>query len=441
MQQKNYNKMKEGRFMWFYFALGSAIFAAFTSILAKIGIDGVNSNLEGGWVMRAEDIKGLTPKEIQAKFALEYEPKFIGEVELKAGDTVRLGEVGPNFGFDGGGIQIDLQQQWIGDFTELGNLRNKKTFDVLTEVDYALIICDFKKYNKVTLDKIKETLSKNNTPYTIVISKEDTLNDEEKENAKKEFKDAIFVSSFDEVSIDKLKEHLILKLKKEEEEQGLLNGICKAGDDVVLVVPSDSEAPKGRLILPQVQTIRDCLDNNIYCHITNEENLSKLLLDLKKVDLVITDSQAFKNVNEIVPKNIRLTSFSMLLARQKGDFKTLYEGALFIERLKNNDKILISEVCTHNTSHEDIARVKIPNLLKKVTGLNLEFEFTSGQDFPENLTDYSLIIHCGGCMITKKAMGKRLGKIKEKNIPVTNFGVALSYLTGAYKRQEFLKNL
>ena len=243
------------------------------------------------------------------------------------------------------------------------------------------------------------------------------------------------------MSIDKLKEHLILKLKKEEEEQGLLNGICKAGDDVVLVVPSDSEAPKGRLILPQVQTIRDCLDNNIYCHITNEENLSKLLLDLKKVDLVITDSQAFKNVNEIVPKNIRLTSFSMLLARQKGDFKTLYEGALFIERLKNNDKILISEVCTHNTSHEDIARVKIPNLLKKVTGLNLEFEFTSGQDFPENLTDYSLIIHCGGCMITKKAMGKRLGKIKEKNIPVTNFGVALSYLTGAYKRQEFLKNL
>lgn len=341
----------------------------------------------------------------------------------------------------GFGPVVFVDTAGTNDFTELGNLRNKKTFDVLTEVDYALIICDFKKYNKVTLDKIKETLSKNNTPYTIVISKEDTLNDEEKENAKKEFKDAIFVSSFDEVSIDKLKEHLILKLKKEEEEQGLLNGICKAGDDVVLVVPSDSEAPKGRLILPQVQTIRDCLDNNIYCHITNEENLSKLLLDLKKVDLVITDSQAFKNVNEIVPKNIRLTSFSMLLARQKGDFKTLYEGALFIERLKNNDKILISEVCTHNTSHEDIARVKIPNLLKKVTGLNLEFEFTSGQDFPENLTDYSLIIHCGGCMITKKAMGKRLGKIKEKNIPVTNFGVALSYLTGAYERQEFLKNL
>ena len=341
----------------------------------------------------------------------------------------------------GFGPVVFVDTAGTNDFTELGNLRNKKTFDVLTEVDYALIICDFKKYNKVTLDKIKETLSKNNTPYTIVISKEDTLNDEEKENAKKEFKDAIFVSSFDEVSIDKLKEHLILKLKKEEEEQGLLNGICKAGDDVVLVVPSDSEAPKGRLILPQVQTIRDCLDNNIYCHITNEENLSKLLLDLKKVDLVITDSQAFKNVNEIVPKNIRLTSFSMLLARQKGDFKTLYEGALFIERLKNNDKILISEVCTHNTSHEDIARVKIPNLLKKVTGLNLEFEFTSGQDFPENLNDYSLIIHCGGCMITKKAMGKRLGKIKEKNIPVTNFGVALSYLTGAYERQEFLKNL
>ena len=203
----------------------------------------------------------------------------------------------------GFGPVVFVDTAGTNDFTELGNLRNKKTFDVLTEVDYALIICDFKKYNKVTLDKIKETLSKNNTPYTIVISKEDTLNDEEKENAKKEFKDAIFVSSFDEVSIDKLKEHLILKLKKEEEEQGLLNGICKAGDDVVLVVPSDSEAPKGRLILPQVQTIRDCLDNNIYCHITNEENLSKLLLDLKKVDLVITDSQAFKNVTRDIEQD------------------------------------------------------------------------------------------------------------------------------------------
>ncbi len=341
----------------------------------------------------------------------------------------------------GFGPVVFIDTAGTNDFTELGALRNKKTFDILSEVDYALLICDFKNYNKETFQFLKETLTKNKTPYTIVVSKEDTLNNEEKENAIKEFKDLIFVSSFDDKSIDKLKEHLILNLKKEDEEQGLLYGISNEGDDVVLVVPVDSEAPKGRLILPQVQTIRDCLDNNIYCHITNDENLSKLLSDLKKVDLVITDSQAFKKVNEIVPKSIRLTSFSMLLARQKGDFKTLYEGALAVERLKDGDKILISEVCTHNTSHEDIARVKIPNLLKKVTGLNLTFEFTSGYSFPENLSEYSLVIHCGGCMITKKAMVKRLDLIKEKNIPVTNFGVVLSYLTGAYKRQEFLKDL
>lgn len=341
----------------------------------------------------------------------------------------------------GFGPVVFIDTAGTNDFTELGALRNKKTYDILSEVDYALIVCDFKKYNKETFENLKETLNKSKTPYTIVVSKEDTLTDADKENAKKEFKDLIFVSSFDDDSVDKLKEHIILKLKKEGEEQGLLYGISEAGDDVILVVPMDSEAPKGRLILPQVQTIRDCLDNNIYCHITNEENLSKLISDLKKVDLVITDSQAFKKVNEIVPKNIRLTSFSMLLARQKGDFKTLYEGALYVERLKNNDKILISEVCTHNTSHEDIARVKIPALLKKVTGLELEFEFTSGYEFPQNLSDYSLVIHCGGCMITRKAMAKRLNLIKEANIPVTNFGVILSYLTGAYKRQEFLKEL
>lgn len=341
----------------------------------------------------------------------------------------------------GFGPVVFIDTAGTNDFTELGSLRNKKTFDIISEVDYALIICDFKNYNKETLENLKNTLKKSKTPYTIVISKEDTLTKDDKKDAIKKFENPLFVSSFNESSIEKLREHLILELKKEETEQGLLYGIAKEGDDVVLVIPADSEAPKGRLILPQVQTIRDCLDNNIICHITSVENLSKLISDLKKVDLVITDSQVFKKVNEIVPKNIRLTSFSMLLARQKGDFKTLYEGALAIERLKDGDKILISEVCTHNTSHEDIARVKIPTLLKKVTGLNLEFEFTSGQSFPENLSDYSLVIHCGGCMITKKAMCKRLDIVKENNLPVTNFGVALSYLTGAYKRQEFLKEL
>lgn len=341
----------------------------------------------------------------------------------------------------GFGPVVFVDTAGTNDTTGLSILRNKKTEEILRQVDYALLVCDFKNYNSDTFLKLKAYLDKNKTGYTIVVSKSDTLSDSEKENAKTVLGNPIFVSNKDEQSVEALKEHIILKLKNTEEEAGLLDGLVKEGDNVILVIPTDSEAPKGRLILPQVQTIRDCLDKRVLCHIANEENLSFLLSEISDVSLVITDSQAFKKVNDIVPDNLRLTSFSMLLARQKGEFAVLFKGAEAIDALEDGDSVLISEVCTHNTSHEDIARFKIPDLLKKKTGKNLNFEFSSGFSFPENIEKYSLIIHCGGCMITKKTMKSRLDIIKEKKIPVTNFGVALAYLTGAYKRQSFFSEL
>ncbi len=337
----------------------------------------------------------------------------------------------------GFGPVVFIDTAGTSDSTELGVLRNKKTKEILGQVDFALLVCDIKKYNSASYTELTDALEKNSTDYIIVISKADLLNDADVKKAKELFENPYFVSVNKEETVDELKKVILEKLKNIGKEPGLLDGLVKKNDNVLLVIPTDSEAPEGRLILPQVQTIRACLDLGAYCHISNENNLAELL-DKVKADLVITDSQAFKKVNEIVPKSIRLTSFSMLLARQKGEFSLLFKGAEAIEALEDGDYVLISEVCTHNTSHEDIAKVKIPALLKKKTAKNLNFEFSSGFSFPEDLDKYSLVIHCGGCMITKKAMCKRLSLVKEVNVPVTNFGVALAYLTGAYERQSFL---
>lgn len=337
----------------------------------------------------------------------------------------------------GFGPVVFIDTAGTSDNTELGSLRNKKTMEVLGQVDLALLVCDIKGFSEEAFWEIKNKLKENNTDYIIVITKYDLLDKEDIEKANSLFENPVFVSVNSEETVDKLKSIIIERLKKTEKEPGLLDGLAQKNDNIILVIPTDSEAPEGRLILPQVQTIRACLDVGAFCHIANEENLSDLLKTIK-ADLVITDSQAFKRVNEIVANDIDLTSFSMLLARQKGEFRLLFKGAEAIDALCDGDYVLISEVCTHNTSHEDIAKVKIPMLLKKKTGKSLNFEFSSGFSFPEDLSKYSLIIHCGGCMITKKAMCQRIKLVKEANVPVTNFGVALSYLTGAYQRQEFL---
>ena len=214
----------------------------------------------------------------------------------------------------------------------------------------------------------------------------------------------------------------------------MIGEVLDKGSTVVLVIPIDSEAPKGRLILPQVQMIRDCLDNGMRAVCVRDTELKDTISDMDKIDLVVTDSQAFKAVSEIVPKSIKLTSFSMLLANAKGDIPAFREGAEAIDRLKDGSKILMAEACTHNTSHEDIGRVKIPKLLRQYTGKELEFVYSIHHDFPDDLSEYDLVIHCGGCMITQKTMENRILQCKDSNTPITNYGVVLSCVNGILKR-------
>lgn len=322
----------------------------------------------------------------------------------------------------------------LADESELGSLRIERTLKTLQNTDFALYVLDIKdKDLSVYQDTIK-LFKKFNIPYLTVINKIDTATEEEIEEAKKVHKDAVFVSASKEDNILHLKDELIKRLQKEEEDPPLIGDIVPYNGKVVLVVPIDSEAPKGRIILPQVQLIRDCLDHGIKSYVVRDTELEEALKDLSDIDIVVTDSQAFKKVNEIVPSNIKLTSFSILQAKSKGDLNTFIEGVKKIEELNENSKILISESCTHNHSHEDIGRVKIPRLINKHLGKNLNYEFKMGNDFPANLEDYDLVIHCGSCMLNRKTMLTRIALCKEKGTTITNYGVVLAYLNGILDR-------
>ena len=215
----------------------------------------------------------------------------------------------------------------------------------------------------------------------------------------------------------------------------LLGDIVKEGDTVVLVIPVDKEAPKGRIILPQVQVLRDLLDNKCKAVVTQESELESALNNLKEPPrLVITDSQAFKTVSEIVPKEIELTSFSIIFARIKGDLSEFYNGAEAIDKLNDKDKVLICESCSHHQIEDDIARVKIPRLIKQKTGKEVIFEYHSGHDFPANLNEYTLLIHCGACMTNRKEVLSRILKCKKANVPITNYGITIAHCLGILKR-------
>ena len=296
---------------------------------------------------------------------------------------------------------------------------------------------DFVEYNKV-----RKEFKKYNITNILVINKIDTVSKDvlgkAKEKIKKFTGDYVFISSKEDKGIFELKDKLAEILVKEEEELPLVGDLLPYGSTVILVVPVDSEAPKGRLILPQVQVIRDLLDHGIKSYVVRDTELKEAIDDLKKVDLVITDSQAFKIVDEIVPKDIMLTSFSMLFARQKGDIHEFIEGVQAIRNLKPKDKILISESCTHNVSHEDIGRVKIPRLLSKYVGGELDIDFRAGHEFPEDIEKYNLVLHCGACMINRKTVLNRVNMCKEKNVPISNYGVAISFLTNTLERSKMI---
>ena len=344
---------------------------------------------------------------------------------------VELIPVGPVLYIDTAGLE---------DNTVLGDLRVNKTLELLKRTDIALYIIDGKDKDLSSFNKMKKEFKKYNIPYLLVINKVDILENDEIKEIKKAYENGIFISDKDDSGIEEVKEKLIELIEKEEEELPLIGDLLPYGSKVILVVPIDSEAPKGRLILPQVQCIRDCLDHGIKSYVVRDTELEEALEEIKDVDLVITDSQAFKFVDEIVPKDIMLTSFSMLFARQKGDINEFINGVWGVRNLKPGDKVLISESCSHNVSHEDIGRVKIPTLLEKYVGGKLDFEFKIGYDFAEDIGNYKLIIHCGGCMVNRKTILNRINLCKERKVYITNYGVLLSFLTNTLERNKVIFN-
>mgnify|MGYP002587976390 CR=1 FL=1 len=331
----------------------------------------------------------------------------------------------------------------IDDEGELGELRVKKSYQVLNKTDIAVVVIDGTCGVSEEDLKITERIQKKNIPYIIVLNKCERFTQEDErlrvqENTasylKTEKEKILLVSAADKSGIYELKEELGA-LEGKEEERKIVGDLLEPSDFVVLVVPIDSAAPKGRLILPQQQTIRDILDADASAIVVKETELTKTLASLgKKPKMVITDSQVFGKVAKDTPKDILLTSFSILFARYKGNLETMVRGVKALDSLRGGDKVLISEGCTHHRQCDDIGTVKLPRWIRNYTGKDLEFEYSSGRDFPEDVTKYNLIVHCGGCMLNEREMRYRQKCALDQEIPITNYGIAIAYMQGILKR-------
>ena len=326
----------------------------------------------------------------------------------------------------------------IDDNGILGEQRVKKSGQIIERTDIALIVCDYAGWDNFE-QNLAKTFNEKKIPIVAVINKNDICEISEEKFAviKAETAYQIRLSAKNDKDVTaKIKEGLI-RIAPEEfiNPPAILENLVEPDDTVILVTPIDKEAPKGRLILPQVNVLRELLDNRCVSVVVTEHNL-KQAIDLLKnpPKLVITDSQAFKTVSEITPKNIPLTSFSILFARLKGDLKTFVEGVYAIEGLKDGDKILVCESCSHHAIEDDIGRVKIPNLIKKKTGKTLTFEHVASHDMIKNIEDYAMIIHCGGCMTNRREILSRIAKSKSAGVPITNYGITISYCLGILER-------
>lgn len=318
----------------------------------------------------------------------------------------------------------------LDDNGELGELRIKKAKQILALTDIAVLVVDSQKGLSQADHELIDIFNDKKTPFVIAMNKADLL-----ESIPASESNTIYVSALNGYNINELKNIIGAFAKSNEKQKYVVSDLVNTGDVVVLVIPIDSSAPKGRIILPQQMTLRDLLDKGctvVSCRDTElEQTLSALS---KKPAMVITDSQAFGKVSEKVPKDITLTSFSILMARYKGELEALVKGAAQLSQLQNGDKILISEGCTHHRQCNDIGTVKMPAWIKKFTGKNIEFEFTSGGTFPDDISGFKLIVHCGGCMLNEKEMKHRIQFATENNIPIVNYGVAIAHMHGILKR-------
>ena len=331
----------------------------------------------------------------------------------------------------------------IDDEGELGNLRIKKSLQILNKTDAAVLVIDGNLGIGKEDKKLLERIQKKQIPYVVAVNKADlweNLDGKEAfaENLKRELTDSahlLFISAKTGKGIEELKEKLAYLAKENSIKKPLVSDLISPSDLVILVVPIDKAAPKGRLILPQQQTIRDILDSDAMALTVKDNQLQQTLKEIgKKPKLVITDSQVFKKVANITPKDILLTSFSILFARYKGNLESAVLGVKALEQIQDGDRILISEGCTHHRQCGDIGTVKLPNWIREYTGKEPCIEFTSGQEFPEDLRKYRLIVHCGGCMLGEREMKYRIGCAQDQNVPMTNYGILIAYTQGILKR-------
>jgi len=328
------------------------------------------------------------------------------------------------------GPVVVIDTPGIDDVGNLGELRVAKTKQVLNKTDIAIIVAQAGKQLGSFEKEIITNAKNRNIPYIVAYNKRDLI-----DSVPNDDNESVYVSAKTGFGINTLKEKCALLIRQNNDNKRVVGDLLEVGDIVVLVVPIDKSAPKGRLILPQQQTIRDVIDSGATAIVCRDSELEQTLKILgKKPKLVVTDSQVFGKVDKIVPKDIPLTSFSILMARYKGDLATVAKGAAAVDKLQKGDKVLISEGCTHHRQCEDIGTVKLPGWIKNHVGCEIEFCFTSGTDFPADLSGYKLVVHCGGCMLNEKEMKYRLRCCQDANVPVTNYGTLIAHLNGILTR-------
>lgn len=369
--------------------------------LRNAGKSSVVNAVTGQKLSLVSDIKGTTTDPVQ-----------------KAMEILPLGPV------------VIIDTPGIDDEGELGSMRVQRAKQILSKTNIAVLVVDAT-LGVQNADRELCTLFKDrNIPYIVAFNKCDLL-----ESIPQTGKNEIYVSAQQGTGIYELKELIGHIMQQNTDARVLVGDLIKPNDIIVLVTPIDESAPKGRLILPQQQMIRDILDNHAVNIVVQDTELEALLRALPaKPKMVITDSQAFKKVGETVPEDVLLTSFSILFARYKGELSEVVKGAAMLDRLKDGDTVLISEGCTHHRQCNDIGTVKLPKLIKKYTGKDIIFEFTSGGEFPENLSRYALIVHCGACMLNEREMKSRIRRAVESNTPITNYGIAIAQMNGILKR-------
>ena len=335
------------------------------------------------------------------------------------------------------GPVVFMDTAGIDDVGDLGLARIEKSLSVLEWMDIALVVCEVGTWGEHE-EKLLKITHQNGTPTIVVINKVDTksVNKEFVQELKQRGLKVVCTSTKEHLGIDALRDCIIQTvLDQTEPDRPLMEGIVKSGDTVILVTPIDTGAPKGRLILPQVQAIRELLDSGAKCIVIKEDRIQETLAELKtSPDLVITDSQVVQRVVKEVPEPIPVTTFSIQMAYSKSDLLEMALGAAALSKLKPGDRVLIAETCSHHPLKDDIGRVKIPNWLRQKVGGDLCVDIAVGKDLPTDLTPYKLIIQCGGCIVTRRHMLARLRAARAQGVPMTNYGVAISYLQGVLPR-------